>query len=344
MKFLRNSWYVAMWGENLAPGDLRARTLLNEPVVFFRDEAGRAYALADMCPHRFAPLHRGKLVDGNRLQCAYHGLEFDCTGACVHNPHGAPPDVAVRCYPLEERHSILWIWMGDTEQADAKVIPAFPYLDPDADVQISQRDGIRMEAAYDLITDNLLDLSHVSFLHEGILGNDETNDAEIKVERQGDRLFVRRLMADVPAPGLFDLLYRRDGGRVDLWNDMRWDAPGCMMNDAGVTEPGGEKEAGTGIFGHHFLTPETESTTHYHFAAVLQNPRPAPPEIADEVREKLTELRRIAFAEQDAPMIEAQHLRRLRADAEGVTPVLLGIDKGPAACKRIMDRLIATED
>jgi vanillate O-demethylase monooxygenase subunit len=330
MKYLRNAWYVAAWAEQLLAGELLARTYLNEPVVLFRDGAGMAHALADRCPHRFAPLSRGAIVGGERLRCAYHGLEFS----------GKAPNSGVRAFPLVERHSILWIWMGDPARADAEAIPAFPMLDPDAEVQISARDGIRMAAHYELITDNLLDLSHVSFLHEGILGNEETIPAEIEVKREGDRLRVGRLMTNVPVPGMFDLLYKQDGGRVDLWNVMTWDAPGCMVNNAGVTEPGAPREAGTGIFGHHFLTPESDRTTFYHFAAVRQNPLPAPEGRAEELRDRLTELRRIAFAEQDAPMIEAQQIRRDAAEAEGVAPVLLSIDKGPAAYRRILQEMI----
>lgn len=351
MTFLRNTWYVAMWAEGLAAGTLVPRTLLNEPIVFFRDAAGVAHGLADSCPHRFAPLHRGTLseqVGATRLHCAYHGLAFSADGACIHNPHGKLPKAGVRSYPMVERHSLLWIWMGDPARADAGLIPDFPMLDPDATdggspVQISQRDHLLMKASWDLITDNLLDLSHVSFLHEGILGNTDTVAAEIDVDRDGDRVTARRLMANVTVPGLFDLLYRRDGGRVDLWNDMRWDAPGCMRNDAGVTEPGGSRADGTGIFGTHFLTPETEATTWYHFAAVRQKPIPAPAEIADDLRAQLSELRRIAFAEQDAPMIEAQQTRRDAAAAAGEKPMLLAIDKGPAAYRQVMDRLIAAE-
>lgn len=343
MTFLRNAWYVAAWGQDVSAGALEARTFLGEPVVLFRDAHGMPHALADTCPHRFAPLSRGSLSGGGRLVCAYHGLEFSPAGQCVHNPHGRVPPATVRAYPLVERHSILWIWMGDPAKADPAAIPAFPNLDPEADVPISQRDGIRMAAHYELVTDNLLDLSHVSFLHYGILGNEDTIPAEIEVDRVGDRLVSRRWMENVQVPGMFDLLFKRDGGRVDMWTDISWQAPGLMVNDAGVTEPGAGRQAGTGIFGHHFLTPETETSTLYHFAAVLQNPRPAPPDIADEVRQKLTEMRRIAFAEQDAPMIEAQQKRKESMDAAGVRPVLLSIDKGPEAYKRVLQRLIAAE-
>lgn len=343
INYLRNAWYVAMWGESLG-GGLATRRILDEPIVFFRAADGEPVALFDRCPHRLAPLHRGKRVGEDRIQCGYHGLEFDRSGACVRNPHGdgKVPPASVRAYPAVEKHSIVWIWMGEPARADTSLIPDFPMLDPGAGYALTARDCIRMEANYELITDNLLDLSHVSFLHDGILGNEDTIPAEIKVRSRGRRVVVSRGMNNVRAPGMFDLLFRRDGGRVDMWTDMRWDAPGCMLNDAGVTAPGAPRSAGTGIFGTHFLTPETDSTTLYHFCAARQNPLPFPPHIADEIRGKLTELRRMAFAEQDEPMIRAQQQAR-DAGGPALKPVLLAIDAGPVRYKQVLDRLIAEE-
>ena len=203
MNFLRNTWYVAIWAQDLGAGDLVSRTFLNEPVVLFRDAAGNPHALADMCPHRFAPLSRGEIINDGMLRCAYHGLVFDSGGKCIRNPHGKLPKIDVRAYPLVERHSLIWIWMGEPEKANLDRIPDFSILDPDRDeeTQISRRDWIRMEASYELITDNLLDLSHVSFLHDGILGNEDTISAETFVDQIGDRIVVRRLMENVRVPG-----------------------------------------------------------------------------------------------------------------------------------------------
>lgn len=343
MQYLRNTWYVAMWAEALGEG-FETRTILNQRIVFYRTADGTPAALLDRCAHRFAPLHRGKRVGDDRIRCGYHGLEFDRTGACVRNPHGdcKLPPASVRAFPVAEKHSILWIWMGDAARADPAAIPDFPMLDPGAGFQLTARDWIRMEANYELITDNLLDLSHVSFLHEGILGNEDTIPAEIKVQQQGTRVTVGRHMKSVRPPGMFDLLFRRDGAPVDMWTDMRWDAPGCMLNDAGITAPGTPRAAGTGIFGTHFLTPETDRTTLYHFCAARQNPLPFPAEIAAGIRETLTEMRRMAFAEQDEPMIRAQQQALEEADFD-LKPTLLAIDAGPVRYKQVMKRLIAQE-
>src|SRR5271167_4773848 len=128
--YLKNTWYVAAWAAEV--GDtLLARQFLDEPIVMFRDQAGRAVALHDRCPHRFAPLRLGALV-GDRVRCGYHGLEFNSLGECVHNPHGngaVARAAKVRAFPLAERHSLVWIWMGEPAQADTALIPNFSFLD-----------------------------------------------------------------------------------------------------------------------------------------------------------------------------------------------------------------------
>lgn len=345
MGFLRNAWYMAMWAEQLAPGDLLARTILNENIVIFRGEDGSPAAMIDSCPHRHAPLHMGRIVKGGRIRCPYHGLEFDRQGACVHNPNGPGniPPATLRVYPAAERHSIVWVWMGDPSQADLDRIPDFRILDPDADHPATSRDWIRMKANYQLITDNLLDLCHVSFLHEGILGNEQTMEATTKLTKSGTEILVRREMPNVTPPAMLDLLFKRDGRPVDMYASMRWLPPGCLVNDVRVSEPGAPAEQGTGVFGTHFLTPESESSTLYHFAAVRQNPKPFPPDIAAEISRQISELRRTAFQEQDAPLIEAQQRNLDAMGEQGQPPVLFNVDVGIVGYRRILADLIAKE-
>ena len=174
--YLRNAWYVAAWSDNLADGQLLSRTILKEPIVLFRKSDGHIAALQDRCPHRFAPLHMGKIVGGDRVQCPYHGLEFDSSGACVLNPHGTkniPPRARVRSYPVTEKHKAIWIWMGE-QPPDLAKVPDFSVLDNVPEMHATKRDRITIRANYELIIDNLLDLSHTSYLHDGILGNSDT--------------------------------------------------------------------------------------------------------------------------------------------------------------------------
>jgi phenylpropionate dioxygenase-like ring-hydroxylating dioxygenase large terminal subunit len=344
MEFLRNTWYAALWAQDLVPNDLVARTFLDEPIVLFRQADGRAAAIADVCAHRFSPLSKGKIVHGDHVRCPYHGLEFDARGQCVGNPHGngrIPTNMKVRSYPIHEKHSLLWIWMGDRE-ADPALIPDFSLLDPDNGRLVSKRDWILMHASYRLITDNLLDLSHTAVVHEGILGSEHTIRADLTVTQQGDQLLVARSVPNVPAPGLYDVMFRRDGGLVDLWMNMRWDAPGCLLNDTGVTAPGAPHDQGTGFWGTHFLTPQTADTTYYLFAAVRMNQISWGEPIDSDVQKQISDLRRIAFEDQDQVIIKAQQ-DNIRKTPYPLKQVLFDIDIGPVRYKRILDGLIHRE-
>jgi phenylpropionate dioxygenase-like ring-hydroxylating dioxygenase large terminal subunit len=340
--FVRNAWYVAMWGEDLAPGQVVGRTILNDAVAIFRKADGSVAALADRCAHRFAPLRLGKVVAGDRIQCAYHGLEFDGSGACVLNPHGnkrVPPSARVRCYPIVEKHRALWIWMGD-KPSDPSAIPDFGPLDTREASHVAKLDCITIKANYELVIDNLLDLSHTSYLHDGLLGNQDMVDAEITVEQVGDTVVVGRRSMNSTIPGLF-AIQMPGQPRVDKWNTIRWTAPGNMLLRSGVHKPGTDPESGTGYYGIHFLTPETERTTLYHFTAVRWNV--LTDESANEqIREKISVMRRFAFAEQDGPVIEAQQVAIDQAGEE-LDPLSLSIDVGPMRYKRILQNLITKE-
>ncbi len=344
MAFLRNTWYVALWSQDLAPGQLISRKFLNEPIVLFRDAAGKASAIADACAHRFAPLSQGKVVKGGHVRCPYHALEFDGSGKCVFNPHGnghIASTLKVRSYPVAEKHSLVWIWMGEKE-ANPELIPDFSLLDPDTPYLVSKRDWILMETSYDLIVDNLMDLSHTAVVHDGILGNENTIKANLTIEQEGNAVSVGRSIPNTPAPGLYDLIYKRDGRLVDLWMDMKWHPPACMINYTGVTEPNAPRDKGTGFWGMHFLTPQTERTTYYLFCAVRFNPISWGQPLDGEIQQQVSHLRRVAFEDQDQVIIKAQQ-DVIAGQPEAVRPVLLEIDLGPVRYKRVLDKLIAEE-
>ena len=185
--YLRNAWYVAAWADEVADGKLTARTIMDEPIVLFRKADGNVAAIEDRCAHRFAPLSMGKIVGGDRIHCPFHGLEFDGTGACVKNPHGVkniPLRVRVKSYPDIGKHKAAWIWTGD-RPADAGKVPDFAVLDNVPELYATKRDSIVIKANYQLIIDNLLDHSHTSYLHEGVLGNADTVESEITLEQDG---------------------------------------------------------------------------------------------------------------------------------------------------------------
>jgi phenylpropionate dioxygenase-like ring-hydroxylating dioxygenase large terminal subunit len=348
MSFLRNTWYVAMWDIDLVAGAIVSRTILTEPIAFFRQPDGTIAAIADQCSHRFAPLSAGKICeDGMALECAYHGLQFNGAGECTKNPHGSgriPAALHIKSYPVEVKHSIVWIWMGD-ELADRSIIPDYSHLDVDAPGIVSKRDMMVIDVDYRLMADNLLDLSHVNFLHDGLLGNRERVNAEVDIREDDDgTLYVTRTSRNVPPGKLFDLMWHNDGARVDSWAEMRWNAPGMLRNHAGVTAPGAPREEGLTVIGNHLLTPIDERSCYYHIAAVRLCATPSPADNDPDLAEKLSTMRHYAFSEQDRPMVEAQQRAYDRAGGpDALKPVMLSVDAGPLRGRRLLEARIDAE-
>ena len=342
-KFLRNAWYVAAWSEEIAPGKLVARRILGEPVVMYRKADGTLAALENRCPHRFAPLSLGTLLPGDRVQCAYHGLQFDGAGACVHNPHGTktiPSRARVISYPIVEKHLAAWIWMGD-KPADPAKIPDFGVMDNVPALHMTKLDYIRVKANYELVVDNLLDVSHTSFLHDGLLGNKETVESETPVEQDGDDVIVSRYSPNATPPGMFTQFWPGHPERIDKFSRTRWMAPCYLTLHTGICAPGAPKETGTGYHGIHMLTPEDEQTTHYFFTAARWGVKTGDDDNRV-LRDKVAKLRRFAFEEQDGPVIEEQQ-KVINEATRPLDPMILSVDVGPVRYKRVLERLLAAE-
>src|SRR5262249_26936516 len=200
--FLRNYWYVVASDHEIGRQPLR-RIILGEPIVLFRLQDGAPVAFEDRCAHRHLPLSMGKLI-GDTLQCHYHGLRYDKTGACVRVPGQdmIPRSAKVKSYPVVERYRWLWIWMGDPALADPDKITDFHWFDdPDWGAQGRY---LHVQGNLPLIVDNLLDLTHLVFVQETTIGNSALVDnAAVKVARAGDHVRVTRWILDSPAPPPF---------------------------------------------------------------------------------------------------------------------------------------------
>jgi phenylpropionate dioxygenase-like ring-hydroxylating dioxygenase large terminal subunit len=344
MSFLRNAWYMAAWDNEVLPGKPFARTLLNEPVALFRDSQGKAGAVMDRCPHRFAPLSMGVVV-GDQLRCAYHGLEFDQQGACTRNPHGdgtIPRAAKVKSYPIAEKHSVLWIWMGDPEQADESAIPDFASsMDPHK--RFVGKDHLLAKAHYQLETDNIMDLSHIEFLHPGSLGSDAIKNAVTKVVQEGNTVYSMRL---TQAERLTEALEKGygipEGQLVDRWLDVRWDAPASMELWVGIAPSGTEnpRQVGKRIPFVHIFTPETETTTHYWFSTSY--PKRMGEEGMCRTAADMAFLRG-PFETEDLPMLEAQQRAMGSVPFWSLKPVLLAGDAAAVRARRVLDAMVSAE-
>jgi len=340
MAYLRHAWYVAGFSEELVAGSMLARTLLEEPVVFYRDAEGRVVALADRCPHRFAPLSAGKIQADGSIECPYHGLRFGASGHCVHNPHagGAIPKAAVvRAYPVEERHGLLWWWAGDADKADTALIPDYSFASkahPDGTV----KGYMPTECSYQLLVDNILDLTHADYLHSGLLGSGATSRTIPRITDHGERsLTIAWLSSGDIAPKAFDQHLRVQGQPTDQWTEVTWTAPSMMQLHVGATLQGESRESGADTMNLHMATPETAGRCHYWYWSTRMMA------LDPHTNEIVGGLIRRAFSQEDKPMLEAQQRNMGAANFWSLKPVLLPSDVGAVQARRKLDVLIEAE-
>lgn len=336
MTFLRNTWYMAAWSHEIEEGTLLARTILNEPIVLFRQTDGSVAAVADRCPHRFAPLHAGTVSDG-RVRCRYHGLEFDGKGACVHNPHGdgsVPRASKITAYPVHEQDLIVWVWMGKPEQADRSRIPDYSFLAA-APATCRNVGYMLAKANYQLMSDNIMDLSHVDYLHPDSLGGGSLSRSTAEVTEEGDSVRICWTVTQDTVPPAFAHEMPDPTLPADQQTHVVWTAPGWMRLkvDIDVAEP-------LGLYAEalHMMTPESETTTHYFYANVRGFR-------ADDVEfTKIVDRVTVhAFTNEDKPMVEAQQRAMGGADLFALKPVLLPIDAGAIRARRKLAGMIAEE-
>ncbi len=316
-----------------------ARTLLGDPVVLYRKEDGGAVALADRCCHRHYPLSRGALT-GDRLQCGYHGMVYDETGACVEIPwqDKIPSTAKVRRYPLVERYRWIWIWMGDPGDADADAITDFHWLeDPDWGAKGAH---FHVRANYKLIVENLLDLTHLAYVHRSTIGNDAVAvAADVDFARSTEDVTVTRWTMDQPPPPT----YVKAGGfkgNVDRWQIIHFTPPAFVRLDVGACDAGtgareGRREGGIRMRNLNAITPESETTTHY-FWAQAHDFDVGNPTVTDMIYKQVE----TAFLE-DVAVFEAQ--QALIERAPGATRIDLSGDAGGIAACKIIDRLARQE-
>jgi phenylpropionate dioxygenase-like ring-hydroxylating dioxygenase large terminal subunit len=336
--FLNNAWYVAAWDDEVGRQPL-ARTLLNEPVVLYRDGDGGPVALEDRCCHRHLPLHMGK-VDGDNIQCGYHGLTFDRHGQCVSVPGqtAVPPGASVRSYPVVERHRWVWIWMGDPTRADAALIPDFHWLvDP---AWGSKGTVFHVDCHYQLVMDNLLDPSHIAFVHADTIGNAPVVDqVKVKTERDGDIIRVTRWTLDAPAAPT----YAEAGkftGNIDRWQITEAIPPCFIRHDSGGAPAGtgvteGDRSQAIGFYNFDAITPETETSCHF-FWACAHDFKVDDPAVTEWYFQQIHQAN-----SEDVGILEAQQ-KSMSRDSEAPM-VDINFDNGPTQARRIVDDLLDAE-
>jgi len=339
--FPKNAWYVACMPDDIADKPL-GRKICGESMVFYRGPEGQAVALEDFCPHRGAPLSLGKVENG-KLTCGYHGLEMGCDGKTVAMPgqrvRGFPP---IRKFAVIERYGFIWVWPGNPDLADESKLHHLEWADNPA---WAYGGGLfHINCDYRLMVDNLMDLTHETYVHASSIGQKEIDEAPVKTVVNGDEVITSRYMENISAPPFWRMALRgnnlADDVPVDRWQVCRFTPPSHVMIEVGVAHAGkggydapAEHKAASIVV--DFITPETE-TSIWYFWGMARSFNPQDAALTASIREGQGKI----FSE-DLEMLEKQQ-RNLLAYPDRKL-LMLNIDAGGVQSRKVIDRLLAQE-
>jgi phenylpropionate dioxygenase-like ring-hydroxylating dioxygenase large terminal subunit len=342
--FAQNCWYVAGWESDFAEDRLHKVTIANQALVVYRKTDGALVALEDRCRHRFAPLSLG-CREGDDLRCGYHGLKFAPSGKCIEIPgQESIPEIArVRAFPVVVRHSWVWIWLGDPALADQQLIPLAVGLD---DRRYVLRHGVLdYKAPYELINDNLLDFSHLTYVHRNsFAAGPEFAYSRPKVTRLPRGVRVERwLEGRPPNPSL-----EREGLAASLDNYGSYDflVPGILLMGNAMFPLGTARACDFGApdmsaaesasFTSQAVTPVTADTSRYFFSW-----GPTVHAQAEAQADGMLKIALMAF-EEDRVIIEAQYRNMIASDHPPVMPTTA--DNAVMLFQRLMKTMMPGAD
>lgn len=332
-EYVRNAWYVIAWSEEVTQEKPLARDLLGDAVVLFRTTTGEPIVMADRCSHRGFPLSSGRTTERG-IQCGYHGFEYDGAGACVHVPGQwrIPPGGRQRIYPAVEAHRWIWAWCGDPALADPATVPDTHWMDDPEWDRVTHTRLFDSEAG--LLHDNLLDLTHESFLHSSTIGDDAVFENGVTIEVDDTVVSVDRFMPDCfPSP-----LFARvtDAAVVDRWHTTEFQLPSVHIIHAGVVEPGGRREDGYRFEVLNAITPAREGKTWYFYAFCRNF------EVGNAEMNAVLTQSQSTVLDEDADALALQQ-RSLVNGRRGVDDVLIAQDAGVAKARRVMEHMLSLE-
>jgi vanillate O-demethylase monooxygenase subunit len=337
----KNAWYVACTPSEIDDKPL-GRTICDERIVFYRGAEGQVAAVEDFCPHRGAPLSLGRVVEG-QLVCGYHGLVMGCDGKPVSMPgQRVRAFPGIRTFPVFERYGFIWVWTGDPALADPGKIH---YLHWAESPEWAYGGGLyHVKCDFRLMIDNLMDLTHETYVHSTSIGQKEIDEAPVKTTTEGDTVITSRFMENVMPPPFWRLALRgnhlADDVPVDRWQICRFTPPSHVMIDVGVAHAGKGGFAADPQFKVSsvvvdFITPETD-TSIWYFWGMARNFNPKDKALTASIREGQGKI----FSE-DLEMLESQQ-RNLLARPERKL-LNLNIDAGGVQSRRVLERIIAEE-
>jgi len=338
MAFIKNCWYPAAWSSEIGRTLIR-RTIIGENVVLFRRQNNTIAALEDLCPHRMAPLSLGRL-DGDSIECGYHGMTFDSTGSCIRVPGQSviPARARVPAFAIVERLGLAWIWMGAPETADTSLLVDLPQFG-ESSWAVAQGEALSIHANYLNLADNLCDPSHVSFVHTSTLGNAASVGVPVKSSSEDRKTTVWRWILDAPAIPVFAQTGLLEGN-VDRWHYYHYYAPCVAIIDFGTAPVGmigedGDRNKGLRIFAVHCITPVDEGRCIDHWFHI-RNFGQGDAAVDAQLHHSL----RMAFDEDKVILESIRQEEERRPDFKTIQ---IAIDGAPTRMRRIVKRLLDAE-
>ena len=339
-----NGWYAAAWDWELTPNAIMARTVANTPLALYRTNSGEPVALADACWHRLAPLSRGKRIGDDRIQCPYHGLQFNAAGRCAHMPaqETINPSAAVPSYPVVDRYRFVRVWLGDPTLADPDLIPDMHQMDHPE--WAGDGNLIEADCNYQLVLDNLMDLTHEEFVHSSSIGSDELSETGFDVTHEGNSITVARWMLGIEAPPLWKKIMRDKfpdfDGPVDRWQIIHYYYPSTICIDVGVAKAGtgapeGDRSQGANTYIMNTITPDSDRSSHY-FWSIQRNFRLESQRVTTELKAGVTGV----FGEDEIMLRAQQEAIDARDDYEFYS---LNIDAGGMWVREILEDALEAE-
>ncbi|OZF26056.1 aromatic ring-hydroxylating dioxygenase subunit alpha [Rhodococcus sp. 14-2483-1-2] len=340
----RNQWYVAAYSRDIGR-ELFSRTICEEPILFWRRKSGHISAMSDRCVHRRYPLSAApSRLEGDTVVCGYHGFTYGSDGSCVSVPGQAriPRTARLSTYQVYEQDSFVWVWIADSNYptvGDPTRIPRAPWMaSPDYTV-VSGMEPIACN--YRLLVDNLMDLSHETYLHGGYIGTPEVAETPITTEVDEDRnvIYVSRHMDDAECPPF----YSKSTGietRISRWQDIEYTPPCLYLLHSRIAPLGAPLPEADGSDVHAFhseivyaITPETESSTH-DFWAVARDFAVGD----DDVTAYLAESNRTVVM-QDVVALDILQ-QALNTEKTGYQELSINIDAGGLGARRLLQKLV----
>jgi vanillate O-demethylase monooxygenase subunit len=337
-----NAWYAAAWDHEVKRALLPVQ-VAGTKIVLYRKTDGAPAALVDACWHRMLPLSLGRL-EGDRAVCGYHGLEFDSHGRCTRMPSQETinPAARVRALPVVEKHRWVWVWPGDPALADPALVPDLHWNHDPA--WTADGKTIKANCNYKLLIDNLMDLTHETFVHGSSIGNMAVAEAPFVVTHGQNMAQLTRWMVGVEAPPFWrGQLWRKTGkyyDKVDRWQIIRFEAPCTVTIDVGVAPhgtgaPEGDRSQGVNGMVLNTITPVTETTCLYQWA-FARNYLLGEQLLTTELREGVSGVFR-----EDEIVVEAQ--QRAIDENPGKTFYNLNIDAGAVWARKLIDAMVDRE-